>query len=190
MKKAIVIINILFIFLSFNLQQISAQSPSPEVTITPSPTPKPIQYNLAYPGILPDNPLYKLKVLRDKISEKLTNDPSKRIDFYLLQVDKQILATSMLIEKNKIDLAKDTALKGEDNYTKLVREYKTLNAKPKKDKFTKLKNAALKHQEILENIIKKVDEKDKKTFKNVMYFSQVNLQELNNLYSSEDLNEL
>src|SRR3989344_6947435 len=89
-----------------------------------------IEYYLAYPGILPDHPLYKLKVLRDKITPLLIQDPLKKADFYLLQSDKGILATAMLVDKNKIDLAQDTAFKAEHNMTLLTFELKKLSKKP------------------------------------------------------------
>ncbi len=43
------------------------------------------EYALPYPGILPDNVLYNLKVFRDKVFEFLIIDPVKKADFYLLQ---------------------------------------------------------------------------------------------------------
>src|SRR6266480_33070 len=64
-------------------------------------------YQLAYPGMLPDNPLYKIKVLRDKIMEKLIIDPQKKIDYYLLQTDKQIAMVAMLVDKKASALAKE-----------------------------------------------------------------------------------
>lgn len=39
-----------------------------------------VDYKLTWPGILPDQPLYKLKVLRDKIISKLIFDPIKKIE--------------------------------------------------------------------------------------------------------------
>lgn len=190
MKKSIIIISAVIILFACFFGNTRAQSPTPEKTIKPTPTPKTIDYNLAYPGMLPDSPIYKLKVLRDKITEKLISDPAKKVEFYLLQTDKQILAASMLADKKEVSLAKETALKGENNYSKLVYEYQTLNRKPNKTEFNKLKLAALKHQEVLNNIIKKVSNQDKKTFNDVIYFSQVNLQNVNNLYNSQDLEEL
>src|SRR3989344_5053703 len=120
MKKTVIVIISIIIFFVYLSDSTSAQTTTPEASITPTPTPKNVDYNLAYPGMLPDSPLYKLKVVRDKITEKLINDPAKKIEFYLLQTDKQILATSMLVDKNAINLAKETALKGENNYSKLV----------------------------------------------------------------------
>src|SRR5258708_7219382 len=62
-----------------------------------------VKYDLEYPGLLPDSPFYKLKVFRDKMSEALISDPKKKIDFYLLQTDKGILASAMLVDKGEID---------------------------------------------------------------------------------------
>ena len=135
-----------------------------------------IKYDLAYPGMLPDNPLYKLKVVREKIVASLISDPNKKIAFYLLQADKGILATAMLIDKNKIDLALQTALKAENNYTLLTQELYRFRQKPDANFFKKLKTAALKHQEVLASLIKRVPEKNKQAFANIIYFSQRNLE--------------
>ena len=62
--------------------------------------PKPA-YQLTSAGILPDHPLYKLKLLRDKMILKYLCDPLKIIDFYLKQTDKGILAAKLLVEKGK-----------------------------------------------------------------------------------------
>jgi len=47
-----------------------------------------IDYTLPYPGLLPDNPLYPLKMIRDRIILFLINDSAKRTEYYLLQADK------------------------------------------------------------------------------------------------------
>jgi len=57
MKRFLLLLVLLFIFRAGNVQ-------AQEITPTPSPTPTFIKYDLAFPGILPDNKLYKLKVLR------------------------------------------------------------------------------------------------------------------------------
>lgn len=134
-----------------------------------------IKYDLPYPGILPDNPLYKIKVLRDKLSTFLMSDPKSRIDFYLLQTDKGISATVMLVDANKIDLAMPTALKAENNYTLITQEFYRFKQKPNPEFFQKLKTASQKHQEVLESIINKVPKDKQKTFKDVLYFSKQNL---------------
>lgn len=155
----------------------SAQELTPTLTPSTQATQSPIiKYDLAYPGILPDHPLYKLKVLRDKISVALINNPQKRIEFYLLKTDKGILATAMLVDKNKIKLAEETALKAENNYTLLTNELYNLPKKPDFKFFKKLKDASLKHQEVLNSLLKRVPQNERKTFETVLYFSKKNWQ--------------
>lgn len=134
-----------------------------------------IKYDLAYPGILPDNPLYKLKLARDRISAILISDPRKKIDFYLLQADKGILASAMLVDKNKIQLAKETLLKAENNLTLLSSTLETLKEMPEESFFKKLETASLKHQEVILSLENRVPEKDQKTFNQVLEFSKRNL---------------
>ena len=152
-----------------------------DATITPAQTMEKnssqsaiVQYNLAFPGILPDNPLYKLKVLRDKLTLGLINDPLKKIEFYLLSTDKGILATAILVDKKNISLAKETALKAENNYTLLTHELYNLPKKPGNDFFKKLQTASLKHQQVLSSLAKRVSKDDKKTFDQVIDFSKRN----------------
>ena len=134
-----------------------------------------VRYDLAYPGLLPDNPLYKLKILRDKMTASLINDPKKKIYFYLLQADKGILAAAMLIDKNKIELAKETALKAENNFTLLTQQFGRLTKKPDSNFFQKLRTASKKHQEVIRSLMQRVSSDQKKTFEDILYFSQVNL---------------
>lgn len=148
-----------------------------------------IQYDLAFPGMLPDSPFYKIKVLRDKISLALTQDPMKRIDFYLRQTDKGILASAMLVDKNNIALAKETALKAEHNYTMLTYELAKLKERPQDKIFEKIKKAALKHQEVLASLAKRVKKEDQETFNTVINFSKRNIQTVESYQYKSDWNE-
>ncbi len=186
-KKLAVFFIILVSLLLFTHRPFFAQ----ELTPTPeepkdSTTSSIIKYDLAYPGILPDHPLYKLKVLRDRISITLISDPRKKIDFYLLQTDKGILAAAMLVDKNKISMAEETALKAENNFTLLSRTISSYvkNQNPKKEELdslvAKLKTASSKHQEILNSLLKRVPKENQKTFENVIYFSKSNMNTIEN----------
>lgn len=176
-KNIILLVFLLFIF---NASMAFAQTPPINPSLTSIP-PTPVKYTLAYPGMLPDNPLYKLKVLRDKISIKLMSDPQKKIDFYLLQTDKQMAMVPLLVDIKKTDLAKITALKAENNFTELTFAYKAYGFTPDEKMMIKLKSAALKHQEVLKNIIAKVDSNDKQTFQQVINFSKTNVEELDRI---------
>lgn len=180
MKRTIVSLLLLsFLFLSlasntFAKEIAEINDITPTLSPVGSSTATFIKYNLAYPGMLPDNPLYKLKVLRDKISVGLISDPQKKIDFYLLQTDKGILAAAMLIDKKKIALAKETALKAEHNFTLITYQLWTLDKKPNDAFFDKLKTASLKHQEVLNSIVKRVSADDARKFQTVIDFSKRN----------------
>lgn len=87
--------------------------------ISTSPAVLNVQYALPYPGILPDNPLYLLKALRDNIGNLLITDPLKKSDYELLLADKRLGAANALIAKNNVDLAITTLSKAE-NYFELA----------------------------------------------------------------------
>lgn len=148
-----------------------------------------IQYDLAYPGILPDNPLYKLRVLRDKLSVFFISDPLKRVDFYLLQADKGILATAILIDKNSIKLAGETALKAENNMTLITYELKRLSEKPNDQLFQRLTTASKKHQEVLKTLTERIPTEDQKTLIAVINFSRTNLQTIEKLHAKKYYNK-
>ena len=70
--------------------QTSSDSYKVQAVVSPVPvqeTSKPVDYFLAYPGMLPDQFIYPVKMLRDKIWLFLTTDPSKRADLLLLNAD-------------------------------------------------------------------------------------------------------
>lgn len=74
----------------------------------------PVDYQLAYHGLLPDNKLYFLKVLRDRLIDFLISDPLKKAEFYLLQADKHATSAVALFVKGKQELAETTISKGEN----------------------------------------------------------------------------
>ncbi len=143
-----------------------------------------VRYDLAYPGMLPDSPFYKIKVLRDKIILTLKRDPIKKVEYHLLLTDKRIHMAKMLAEKNEVELAKETALKGENEYTLLVNTLKDARKKPSKELFEKLEKASMKHQEVLNEIASKTDGENKKIFQIVIGFSKTNLEELKKIYKN------
>ncbi len=133
--------------------------------ISPTPTPQ-INYELPYPGLLPDSPLYFLRVIRDKTVDFLISDPLKKAEFDLLQADKRLNAGISLFSKGKISLALSTISKAE-NYFKQSIE-KVLEAQKQgmdiKDIERRLINAVVKHQVELDKLFKKVDKDFKANF--------------------------
>lgn len=138
-----------------------------------------VDYPLAWPGMLPDNKLYKVKVLRNKIIEKMLINPVKKVEFDLLMADKTIYASKILVEKGNVVLAKETVLKGENYYSMLVQDYNKALGEKKKipevlDK--KITLAAVKHQQVFRELERKVEAKDKEIFQIVGKFSKINYQ--------------
>lgn len=129
-----------------------------------------VNYELPYPGMLPDNPFYFLKVARDTIVKALINDSFKKAQFSLLTGQKRLYAGKMLIDKGNTNLANETIAKS-NNYLHealgAIEDAKKENPKspdirPFLDQF---RTVTLKHTEILDELIKRVDgnEKEKLT---------------------------
>ena len=134
-------------------------------------------YLLAYPGILSDSPLYKFKLLRDKIWFSLTQDPSKKAKLYLLFADKKIAMAKTLAQKNEFALARDSALKGENEMTELTFFYKNNNLIPEPAFFNTLILASQKHREVLEEISSLVPQEEKAIYATIEGFSKRNEEE-------------
>ena len=130
--------------LKFTVQPV----PSPEATVSSSPK---VNYFLAYPGILPDNPLYRLKMVRDRIWEWLTTGRLEKANLFLLYADKRLGAGKALIEGNKMDLGFSTLLKGEKYLERAIGEAEKAMEEGRKVETLvgRLKNASLKHEEVL-----------------------------------------
>lgn len=181
-RRTSLLILSLLSFLSLLTHDVRAQSTNKDSQLINKDSIK-VDYILPYPGILPDHPLYKLKVLRDKIVLAITNNPQKKAKYRLLLADKRIYMSRLLVDKGKIALAKETALKGEHEYTLLTFGFKNANKKPDASFMDKLTRAAAKHQELLNEIIEKVDQPDKQIFRTVLEFSQRNLDEIKKIYN-------
>lgn len=132
-------------------------SDSAEIIVTPAPTK--VDYYLPYPGILPDNPLYKVKALRDKVRWWLTFDEGRKVQRELLYADKRINAALALVEGGKTDLGVDTATKAEKYLEQAVT--RTIKLQKLGQDVTSLlltlEKATAKHAEIIqEQIVPKV----------------------------------
>src|SRR5580692_5886046 len=69
--------------------------------------PSQVDYQLPYPGLLPDNPLYFLKMIRDNLTAFFIGKPLDKAQFDLLQSDKDVQSGYLLVtqEAGKGDLA-------------------------------------------------------------------------------------
>lgn len=83
-----------------------------------------VEYELPYPGLLPDHPLYKLKLARDRVLDFLIRDPVKRIEFNLLMADKRLNMGIFLVDREKYSLAEEIVSKGEKYFINAIDEFK------------------------------------------------------------------
>jgi len=115
-----------------------------------------IEYALPYPGILPDNPLYFMKALRDRVVSFFISDVLKKAEFNLLMADVRLNAAQYLFAKgeSKYSLAETTISKGENYfYNSLI---KLNEAKQQgifvNDLASKLIVASQKHQQVIKEL--------------------------------------
>lgn len=143
--------------------------PSPEATVSSSPK---LNYFLAYPGILPDSPLYKLKMVRDRIWEWLTTGRLEKANLFLLYADKRLGAGKALIDGNKVSLGFTTLLKGEKYLERAIDETEKAKKEGREVETLaeKLKNASLKHEEILLELKEKLTADGKTTIDDLLKF--------------------
>lgn len=112
------------------------------------------EYYLPYPGILPDHPLYWLKMVRDRIILELTSEPVGRAKKLLFYADKRINAAKALAEGNQPELAVATAQKAEKYLERAMTQTETAANQGLKveELYRQLREAASKHEEVLEGI--------------------------------------
>lgn len=141
--------------------------PMPSPTATPS-AQTDNNYSLPYPGLLPGNPLYSLKAMRDKLVEIITTNPLKKSNFYLLQADKRLATGLILYEKGKKEEAEITISKGQNYLEKSID--KANQAKDSQENIidvtAKLRSSSLKQEIEISKLIKKSDGEVKKKLEN------------------------
>ena len=141
-----------------------------------------VDYYLAYPGILPDHPLYWLKMARDRILLLLMNDPLQKFDRLLLYADKRLGAAKVLIEGNQLGLGVTTATKAEKYLERSLEEFEKLRQAEKatpelEDRFEK---ALLKHTEVIEKLLEKIPDQTKPALEKSLEISKLGYQETRN----------
>lgn len=144
----------------------ASESPVPLTTITlttapiSTPASTPVEYELPYPGLLPDNPLYNLKALRDRIIEILISDPFKKGEFFLLSSDKRFNSGAFLIIKGKDDLGVLYISKS-NNYMSMAIAQSVQAGERGRESLQKMKLSIRKHEEVITQLKTKVDLKNR-----------------------------
>jgi hypothetical protein len=158
MKKLLIII-LLTLFL-FNAQKAFAQS-------TPSAQIIGVQYDLPYTGILPDNPLYFLKALRDNVLGLMITDPLKKSDYDLLMADKRLGGAQALFNKGENDLAITTLSKSGNYFYQAIQQaiIAKIQGNSVNDIGSRLLTASLKHQQVILQMISQANKNTKGTLR-------------------------
>lgn len=140
---------LLFLIISFLI--ISFPQVSFSQNATSSSSIKHVEYELPYPGILPDSPLYFLKAIRDNVFAFFVSDPLKKAEYNLLMADKRLASSKSLVDYKKYDLAITTLSKSGNYFDKAIQQAAELRRQGKNADTTldKLLTASQKHQEVI-----------------------------------------
>lgn len=115
-----------------------------------------IDYILPYPGrIAPDSPLWPIKAFRDKVWLMLTSNPDRKAELKLLFADKRLAMSKILFESDKSEIAFSTLTKAEKYLEEAcVMEQESRQRGTDTSAFlTTLSKAALKHRQIIDEIL-------------------------------------
>lgn len=140
-----------------------------------------IHYELPYPGILPGNPLYSVKSVRDFMMQWMMRDNIKKAQLRLQISDKNARGAQMLSKDKDYDHAEQMLMDGEQMFDRAIED--TLNAKeqgasPTSEFKNKLKISNLKHKEVIGDIIKSIPQNERAGFKKSLEQNRENAEKL------------
>ena len=120
-------------------------------------------YSLPYPGILPDHPLYFLKMIRDRVKLWLTRDALARAELMLHYADKRVAASLSLAEKGKAGLAASTATKAEMYFEQALGEVERAadSGRDTSTFYEKALRSSKKHQKVLVGVLSQIPDEAK-----------------------------
>jgi hypothetical protein len=123
-----------------------------------------LDYQLPYPGLLPDNPLYFVKDMRDSFLLFVAQDDLDRARVHLLLSDKSLAAAEPLAKKGKHQMSVEMVQKSQESFAKIPaivtnakdKNGKALTSDQKKEFLDQLRKANLKHRETIEDLMKEM----------------------------------
>lgn len=170
MKKFLVLVIVTFLLSAplSRAQETPESTPQAALELIPTQT---IEYTLPYPGLLPDSPLYFLKIVRDRVISFLISDTVKKAEFNLLQADKRLGSGAYLFkkDKSKTRLAEETISKGENYFEQAIAKAKEAKKEGRDIKpiTQKLSLAVEKHAAVLQDLIDKTSGSLQEDFKRI-----------------------
>ena len=141
--------NIIF----FLLAALCLSYPLPAAAIAP-PIPT-IDYQLPYPGILPDSSFYTLKIIRDKILGFFISNPVRKAEYDISMADVRMSAALALADQKKdTPLAKTTIYKAQNYQTEAMVNIRIAKSQgiDTQSLVKRLNQAKRKHQEVVSHI--------------------------------------
>ena len=166
MRKLTFLAICIITFLTISVSSFAQESSLSAAQSSSAPAELKVDYLLPYPGLLPDNPFYFLRILRDRIVSFLISDTLKKAEFDLLQTDKRINAGITLAKEKKYELSNSTISKALNYFEEGVA--KTKEAKkaglPVGDIASRLYFSSLKQQEVLKELATKTSGNFAQTF--------------------------
>lgn len=143
-----------------------------------------VEYNLPYPGILPDHPLFFVKEVRDKILIWTTRDHLKKAELYLLFSDKRAAMAMLLAKNGKDKLALKALSQTEEYYLKIPRLLemsKEQGVTASSDLTQRLKLSNAKHREVEEIMLKDLPQGQKEYVNRILDLNLTNKKKIEKL---------
>lgn len=132
---------------------------------------KEVLYQLPYPGLLPDHPLYLVKVIRDNILLFTTRDNYKKANLYLHLSDKHMAASIELANKGTEQLAIKEMMKAEDKFLRipeLLKEVKEQGGSYPSDFMLELYQSNAKHKQVITDVMEKTTQAEIDTLQSLL----------------------
>ena len=132
---------------------------------------KQVAYTLPYPGILPDNQLYPIKLLRDNFLCFFTRDSLKKAELELGFADKKVSMALELANKNKWVATRKILQEAENHYYQII---KNINLSEKQgggvggEFISKVELSNAKHKSVIEGFLKNIPEGEIKNFESIL----------------------
>jgi hypothetical protein len=186
MKYQQVILSIIVLFIAVQLPLVAAyaQSASSGAKIpgdaSGSDSKTVSSYQLPYPGMLPDNPLYFLKVIRDNLTSFFISKPLAKASFDLLQSDKDVEASYLLVthEQGKGDLALETFSQSENYFEDALKQTQSA----KKQGYStieisrRLQEAQEEHVQMLQSLGQQLHQENTQSYRNELHQAEMQTQ--------------
>lgn len=141
-------------------------------------------YELPFPGLLPDHPLYLLKAGRDRALVFVTRDYESKARLQLELSDKRVRAGELLMDEKKYELAITTYSKSERYFEQSIETLSSAKIQgqpPTADIIDQMSRSNNKHNEILNRSSKELNGLLKEQLSHVLALNKQNADNLQSL---------